>query len=54
VVALAGGTRAWRHADNPIEPGFERPTTEPHDVWYKPHDHDDGTAAPKHVQEYLT
>jgi hypothetical protein len=54
VVALAGGNRAWHHADNPMEPGFERPTTEPDDVWYKPYDHDDGTAAPKHMQEYLT
>lgn len=54
VVALAGGNRAWRHADNPMEPGFERPTTEPDDVWYKPYDHDDGQAAPKHMQEYLT
>jgi hypothetical protein len=54
VVALAGGNRAWRHADNAMEPGFERPTTEPDDVWYKPYDHDDGAAAPKHMQEYLT
>ncbi len=54
VVALAGGNRAWRHGDNPMEPGFERPTTKPDDVWYKPYDHDDGAAAPKHMQEYLT
>jgi rhodanese-related sulfurtransferase len=54
VVALVGGNRAWRHADNPMESGFERPTTEPDDVWYKPYDHDDDTAAPKHMQEYLT
>jgi len=53
VAALAGGNRAWRHAGNAMEPGFERPTTEPDDVWYKPYDHD-GQAAPKHMQEYLT
>ena len=53
VVALAGGNRAWRHAGNAMEPGFERPTTEPDDVWYKPYDHD-GQAVLKHMQEYLT
>ncbi|MDG2233102.1 MAG: rhodanese-like domain-containing protein [Ilumatobacter sp.] len=53
VLALAGGNRAWRHAGNAMESGFERPTTEPDDVWYKPYDHD-GQAAPKHMQEYLT
>jgi len=54
VVALAGGNKAWRHAGHPMKPGFELPTTEADDVWYKPYDHDDASAAPHHMQEYLT
>lgn len=54
ILALAGGNRGWNHAGHPMDPGFERPTTEPDDVWYKPYDHDDGQAAPQHMQEYLT
>ncbi len=53
VVALAGGTRAWRHADQPMALGFERATTEPNDVWYKPYDHP-GDVAEQHMRDYLT
>ena len=53
IMALAGGTKAWRHADREMEPGFTRPTTEADDVWYKPYDHDDDVAA-QHMQDYLT
>ncbi len=53
VRALAGGTRAWRHAGHDLESGLTRPTTEANDVWYKPYDHDDGVAA-KHMRDYLT
>jgi rhodanese-related sulfurtransferase len=53
VLALAGGTKAWRHAGYTMEPGFTRPTTPPDDVWYKPYDHD-GDVARRHMQEYLT
>jgi rhodanese-related sulfurtransferase len=44
ILALAGGTRSWRHADQELEPGFTKPTTEADDVWYKPYDHDDQVA----------
>jgi rhodanese-related sulfurtransferase len=53
VLALAGGTKGWRHAGHDMEPGFTRPTTEPNDVWYKPYDHDDDVAA-RHMRDYLT
>ena len=53
VLALAGGTKGWRHAGHEMEPGFIRPTTEPNDVWYKPYDHDHEVAA-EHMQAYLT
>jgi 3-mercaptopyruvate sulfurtransferase SseA len=53
VVALAGGNRAWRHAGQPMEPGFTRPTTEANDVWSKPYDHD-GDVVRQHMQDYLT
>jgi rhodanese-related sulfurtransferase len=53
VLALAGGTKGWRHAGHDMEPGFTRPTTEPNDVWYKPYDHDDEVVA-DHMQAYLT
>ena len=53
VVALAGGTKGWRHAGHDMEPGFTRPTTEANDVWYKPYDHDDAVVA-EHMQAYLT
>lgn len=53
VLALAGGTRAWRHAELDMEPGFERATTDPNDVWYKPYDHP-GDVAEQHMRDYLT
>ena len=53
VVALAGGTKGWRHAGHEMEPGFTRPTTAANDVWYKPYDHDDAVVA-EHMQAYLT
>lgn len=53
VLALAGGTKGWRHADHDMEPGFTRPTTDANDVWYKPYDHD-GDVAEQHMQAYLT
>lgn len=55
VFALAGGNKAWRHADHQMEPGFTRPTTEANDVWYKPYDHDDGQqVAEQFMRNYLT
>ncbi len=53
VMALAGGNKSWRHAGHEMVPGFEHPTTEATDVWYKPYDHDDGHPE-KHMQDYLT
>ncbi|MBT5579562.1 MAG: thiosulfate sulfurtransferase [Acidimicrobiaceae bacterium] len=53
VVALAGGTRAWRHAGLDMELGFGRATTDPNDVWYKPYDHP-GDVAEQHMRDYLT
>ncbi|MGA0238472.1 MAG: rhodanese-like domain-containing protein [Acidimicrobiales bacterium] len=55
VVALAGGNKGWRHAGHDMEPGFERATTTPDDVWYKPYDHDEpGDVVHRHMQDYLT
>jgi rhodanese-related sulfurtransferase len=53
VVALAGGTKGWRHAGHDMEPGFTRPTTTADDIWYKPYDHGDDVAA-QHMRDYLT
>lgn len=53
VVALAGGNKAWRHAGHDMEPGFDRATTTPDDVWYKPYDHD-GDVVAQHRRDYLT
>lgn len=53
ILALAGGTRSWRHAGQELEPGFTKPTTEADDVWYKPYDHDDQVAA-QAMADYLT
>ncbi|MEM7093330.1 MAG: rhodanese-like domain-containing protein [Actinomycetota bacterium] len=54
VVALAGGTKSWRHADQEMAPPtFARPTTTADDVWYKPYDHEDGVPE-QHMQDYLT
>ena len=55
VYALAGGNKGWRHGGNDMEPGFDRATTEPDDVWYKPYDHDDpADVVRQHMEEYLT
>jgi rhodanese-related sulfurtransferase len=53
IQALAGGTKSWRHAEQPMEPGFTNPTTDADDVWYKPYDHEDGVPE-QHMQDYLT
>ena len=53
VIALAGGTKGWRHAGHDMEPGFTRSTTDADDVWYKPYDHDDAVVA-EQMQAYLT
>ena len=53
--ALAGGNKGWRHAGNDMEPGLERATTTPDDVWYKPYDHDEpGDVVQQHMHDYLT
>lgn len=55
VVALASGNKGWRHADQQMDPGFERPTTEANDIWYKPYDHDDPTeVVEQRMRDYLT
>jgi len=53
ILALAGGTRSWRHAGQELEPGFTKPTTKADDVWYKPYDHDDQVAE-QAMTDYLT
>ena len=53
ILALAGGTRSWRHAGQGLEPGFTKPTTKADDVWYKPYDHDDQVAE-QAMTDYLT
>ena len=53
ILALAGGTRSWRHAGQDLEPGFTKPTTQADDVWYKPYDHDDQVAEQAMI-DYLT
>lgn len=52
VMALAGGNKAWRHTGHDMTKGFDRATTDPDDVWYKPYDHDDGQAT-EHMKNYL-
>ncbi|MEJ7800394.1 MAG: rhodanese-like domain-containing protein [Ilumatobacter sp.] len=52
VLALAGGTKSWRHAGRSMESGFTRPTTDPNDVWYKPYDHE-GDVVADHMNDYL-
>jgi rhodanese-related sulfurtransferase len=53
VAALAAGNKGWRHAGFDMEPGFDRATTEPDDVWYKPYDHDEAVVR-QHMEDYLT
>ena len=50
VRVLQGGTAAWPHR---LETGFERATTAPDDVWYKPYDADDQEVAYQHMRDYL-
>lgn len=52
IFALAAGNKGWRHAGYDMESGFDRATTEPDDVWYKPYDHPD--AVRQHMEDYLT
>lgn len=55
VLALEGGNKSWRHGGHPMTPGFERPTTAPTDVWYKPYDHEDHDGGPEALmRQYLT
>ena len=51
VSVLQGGNAAWRSAGGAGSTGFERLTTTPDDVWYKPYDH--GANAEKHARDYL-
>ena len=53
ISALAAGNKGWRHAGLDMEPGFDRATTEPDDVWYKPYDHDEAVVR-QHMEDYLT
>ncbi|MGI9615890.1 MAG: rhodanese-like domain-containing protein [Acidimicrobiales bacterium] len=53
IAALAAGNKGWRHAGFDMEPGFDRATTEPDDVWYKPYDHDEAVVR-QHMEDYLT
>jgi rhodanese-related sulfurtransferase len=48
---LAGGSAAWPGG---LETGFERPTTAPDDVWYKPYDAEDEAVARQAMRDYLT
>jgi rhodanese-related sulfurtransferase len=51
VSVLQGGNAAWKSAGGAGSTGFERLTTMPDDVWYKPYDH--GANAEKHARDYL-
>jgi len=48
VAVLEGGNAAWT---KPMDSGFERATTTPDDVWYKPYDHT--SEYQKHARTYL-
>ncbi|MFN0091127.1 MAG: rhodanese-like domain-containing protein [Acidimicrobiales bacterium] len=54
VRVLAGGGDGWRRAAMPQREGFDRPTTTPDDVWYKPYDHDDADVVRRDMEDYLT
>lgn len=55
IVALAGGNKSWRHAEQGMEIGFDRATTDANDVWYKPYDHDhEDEVIEQHMRDYLT
>ena len=51
VCVLDGGNAAWIASAKPTESGFERATTTPDDVSYKPYDH--ATEYQKHARAYL-
>ena len=53
IFALAGGSKAWRHAGHEMVDGFDRATTDANDVWYKPYDHQ-GEVVEQHMRDYLT
>jgi rhodanese-related sulfurtransferase len=53
IAALAAGNKGWRHAGFDMEPGFDRATSQPDDVWYKPYDHDEAVVR-QHMEDYLT
>jgi 3-mercaptopyruvate sulfurtransferase SseA len=52
VLALEGGTAAWRTAGQPMESGETRMLEPPEDVWYKPYDRKGQVEAAMH--DYLT
>ncbi|MGE0713877.1 MAG: rhodanese-like domain-containing protein [Alphaproteobacteria bacterium] len=52
VMALDGGTRAWKAAGLPLATGFENMADAPDDVWYRPYDRDTGIEEAMH--QYLT
>jgi rhodanese-related sulfurtransferase len=52
VLALSGGTQAWRDAGLPLESGETRMASEPTDVWLKPYERK-GTVE-DFMNEYLT
>jgi rhodanese-related sulfurtransferase/predicted metal-dependent enzyme (double-stranded beta helix superfamily) len=52
VVALDGGTAAWRKAGLPLEAGDQRLADAPDDVWYKPYDNSKGVE--QAMKDYLT
>lgn len=54
VVSLAGGTRAWAAAGQPMEKGNDRATTATNDVWYKPYDLKGQNPPEEDMQAYLT
>ena len=54
VSVLEGGTRAWIGRGLDLEVGFERTTTEPDDIWYKPYDLEGEKPPEEDMQAYLT
>ncbi len=51
VLALDGGTAAWRRMGYPMEKGDQRLADAPDDVWYKPYD--STTGAEQAMKDYL-
>jgi len=52
VMALEGGTEAWKAAGLPLKKGFENNLDESHDVWYRPYDMDDAQEGA--MKQYLS